>query len=320
VYIITKPTYPEKAFEKEIKNRIQNIEELSENENFVADDILGRYLGQDDFLTQKTFKETIDDLLKCEHSDIVAFHEKYMAPHNMVLAIVGDFDETTIKQQLENSYGRWQSSFQACDIEKIAVNFPELKTPKAKEQRVYLPKERVVLTAGRITVKRNDDDYFSLRLLEHYIEKKLFALREQYGLFYDFSCNLFAGATYEQQGQAKITVGLSLANVDAASKLIKIELHSIAQNGISQEDFQNARNTIINDWAKSNNSNRSIASWFVHIKSHGHTWHHEEERFAKQMSVTRDDVSTVAKKYVHPDAWSFVIVGRIKKTGEQEIV
>ncbi|MFH1832222.1 MAG: pitrilysin family protein [bacterium] len=311
VHILTKPTYLKKAFEKHLKDIIESMEKLPENERFVAKDNLSKYLRQNDFLSKKTLEDDIADVKKYTRAELFDFHGKYLAPRNMVLVIVGDFDHAMLKEQLDRSYGQLKNSAQACDIEKIVVNFPELQNPVAKEQKIYLPKERVVLNAGRITVKREGNDYFGLVFLEQYLNKVLFELREQHGLFYSCACNLVFDSTWEQQGQARISSELSLANIDAVVTLIKTALNNIAKTGISKKDFESARNSIVSSLAKSNITNSDVLHTFVAIKTAGFEWDYSDKRLEKFLNVTCDDVSAIAKKYLNPNDWSFVIVGRV---------
>ncbi len=309
--IISTPTYPQQAFDKAIAEMIQSYEQQQENEYSVANDTLTKHLRRNDFLSQKTVADNIAELKNCTRSALVEFHDTYGVPSNMLLAVVGDFDAATIRQQIESSYGQLQNPATVQDVQKIAPQFPQLANPEARDCKIYMPKERVILTAGRITVKEDDADYARLLLLELYINKKLFELREQYGLFYGCSCDLTSAATCEQQGSAIITSELSLAHADAVTQLIKNGLHTIAEQGISQEDFDNARNTMINDRAKSHKTNSSIAASFINSKSRGDSWDCAQQRFEKILQVTREEVNTTAQTYLKPDDWSFVTVGRV---------
>jgi zinc protease len=313
--IVSTPTYPQQAFDIAIANEVQNYEQQQENEYFVASDTLTKHLCRDDFLCQKTVADDIAELKKCTRSALIEFHDAYMIPSNMLLAVVGDFDASTIRQQIENAYGQWKNSATACSIQKTTSQFPQLANPETRDCKIYMPKERVIVTAGRITVKRDEDDYARLLFLELYINKKLFELREHYGLFYGCSCDLTSDASYEQQGHACVTSELSLAHVDAVTQLIKNALRAIAEQGISQEDFNNARNTMINDRAKSYDTNSSIAASFIRTKSHGDSWDRAQQRFEKILHVTREEVSAAARTYLNPDDWSFVTVGRIGEKG-----
>lgn len=311
VHIYLKPAYPQKAFKKVIEESLEAIEKCPENEQFVAGDALAKHLEYNDFLVQRSLKELAEEVKKYKRSDLCEFHKKYMVPCNMVLAVVGDFNEMTIKQQLEDLFGQWKDTSQACDVRKMVVEFPELKNPEAKDQKIYLPRERVILVAGRITVKDNDDDYFRLVLLNQYCNKVLFQLREQQGLFYGCGIDLLGGATEQQKGQACISAELSLANVDEVIQLIKLTLSNFAAHGIPQEDFESARTSVVNNWAKLFTTNSAVAGYFVGVKANGYDWDYCEKRFEKIMHVTREEVNAAAKKYLNPDEWSFVTVGRV---------
>lgn len=312
VHILTKPTYPQKSFDRMLQDSLNVMEEMADDASHLAAYNLTQHLEQDDFLSKKTLQEEVAELKKYKRAELIEFHKKYMVPHNMVLAVVGDFNEKTIKQQLEKTFGQWKASPQACDLEKIAIKFPDLKNPAAKEQKIWLPKERIALNAGRITVKSDEDDYFKLALLEQYLNKRLFELREKQGLFYHCSGSLTGGSD-KQQGVAQISAELSLANTDMVIKLIKSVLNDIAQNGIPQEDFEFARSALVNELAKSTRTNGAIAYLLGDTKASGFDWNRREKRFKKIMQVSCEDVNTTAKKYLNADEWSFVTVGRVEE-------
>ncbi|MCF7799393.1 insulinase family protein [Candidatus Babeliales bacterium] len=313
-YILTKPTYPKKAINKCIKDLVEMNEKMLENENYVATDKLFKHLYQDDFLSKKTKQEEILELKKISRSDLIEFHKKYMSPQNLVLSVVGDFDPITIKQQLENTYGQLKGSTGACNVEKITANFPEIQNPQAKEIKTYLPKERIILKGGRITAKKYSKDFWKLALLGIYVNKILFELREQHGIFYDCSCNLTANATEKNAGYASIFTEVSLANKESVLNLIKSTLKNIAQTGVPEKDFEKFHSMIINTQGKAFQTNSAIANSLGSTKIDGHDWDHKEKRFKEVLSVTREEVNEVSEKYLNPDDWSFVIVGRVEET------
>jgi len=313
VLILSTPTYPQAAFDKTIHDMVQQLEQLQESEQYVAHKTLFKHICRDDYLSQKSDQEFIAEIQKYTRADLVALYDKYLAPRNMLLAVVGDFDASTIKQQLENTYGTWRNGATACFVEEISCTLPVLTNPDACEQSVYLPKERVALVAGRITVKKGDDDHAPLQFLEEYVNKMLFQLREQYGLFYGCNCSLTTMATVRQQGQAVVVSQLSRANVEKVVDLIKSLLRSIAENGVPADDFQNIHNSIVNECAKAYMTNFSVVSAFLSVKAVGDTWENSKQRLERLVQVTPEEVNAVAKTYLNPDKWSFVTVGRVGK-------
>lgn len=313
IHILTKPAYPQKIFDTNQATMLKYMLQNTDNESSVAYDHLTKHIMQDDLLSKKTLTEKINDIKKSKRYDLVDFHEKHIAPQNMILVVVGNYNPATIKQQLERSFGRWKGSASARDITKLKGTFPVLQNPKAIAEKVYLPKERALIVAGRITAKYDDEDYFKLFFLERCVNKALFEIREQYGLFYGCSCTLTSGASDKVAGMASLSTELSLANVDAVTNLIKTTFNNIATNGVTAADFKNVRNTFINDYAKSNKTNFSIASTLGSIKEHDRPWDHNEKRFKKYLDVSLDDINAIAKKYLNPTEWSFVTVGRVEQ-------
>ncbi|MBX9830378.1 insulinase family protein [Candidatus Babeliales bacterium] len=307
VHILTRPTYPENIFTQEQADAIDRIKQAQDNSFYLAQSTVQQYLFQG-YPWIKTDEQTIQELAAIQRDDLFALHKRFVNPRLMFLTIVGNFDQATIIEQLEQTFGLWQQN-QSFDVNAEMPAVPDISNPQATSLHKFLPKEQVALVAGRVTTTFDTDDRFCLKLLELYLNKCLYEIRERTGIFYSCSGSL-SSTNYLTKGNSCIGTLVSIDNVELAQEAIKNVLQTICTNGIDEKNLAVAKQNYQVTLAKGFSTNVSLAESYASLVQINMPWTHYDDCIERVHRLSCDDVNRVAKQYLDPTTWSFITVGR----------
>ncbi len=316
VTLMKQPKYDEQLLAQQIQSRIQKIQMSKMVPGYVA----GRLLileFEKDYPWTKTDEQICANLQAITRNDLVAFNKEYLRPDTMCLVLVGNIDLATIEQDLEKSFGTWKApgkkSWELIKKEDI----PVITNPAPKEIVHTIPVDQVMFVLARITTFAETDDMYALKIIESYLAKQLFGIRERTGLFYSGQKTL-TDETVFSKGYGIIAYPLSVTKIEAGEAAIKLALAEIAKNGIPQEFITKAQQTTQMSLVKAFSSNGSLCNSFAHLMQTNKQWDTYEKRLARIQSLTKKQVDAVAKKYLDPKEWTTIKVGRVGNDGDEE--
>ncbi|WP_107669275.1 pitrilysin family protein [Cyanothece sp. BG0011] len=266
--------------------------------------------GEESPYARTTEYETIDNISR---EDVVAFHQKYVRPENMILGIVGDFDPETMKSLIANTLGKWQPT----------TPDPDINVPSAQQkqgQGVFfvnqpqLNQSNVLL--GHLGGKFNSPDYPALAvvngLLNGFGGRLYNDLRSRQGLAY--SVYGYWNAAYDYPG-IFIAGGqtASQTTVQFINSLIT-EIERIQNNPIEPDELDYAKESILNSFVfKFENPSQTLSR----LMAYEYYGYPQDFIFDYQKGVkatTIEDVQRVAQEHLKPENLVTVVVGN-----EQEI-
>jgi predicted Zn-dependent peptidase len=172
--------------------------------------------------------------------DIAAYHDVRYAPANLVVAAAGSVDHERILElvdvALDDSYqnGTAPAAEPAPDALTARLCFHQKET------------EQYHLCLGAPGMARGDDRRFALRILDTVLggssSSRLFQeVREKRGLAY----SVYSYAShFIDSGQVGIYVGTRPDNVGEAMQVIGHELAAIAEQGVTESEFERARENV----------------------------------------------------------------------------
>jgi zinc protease len=310
LHILTHPTSPIEAVNRDINNSIQQIKQAQDNLDHILYTDLNLYLFEK-YPWVQSDEQDIEDLKQITRQDIVDFHKQWLAPENMFLTIVGNIDPDTVLSQMETLLGSWKND-QALNIEELKskVQVEDISNQPAKEIIKQHSDEQVTLVAARLSTHRGTDDALALNILSIYLNQKLHEIREKSGLFY--YCSAYCGfGSFLTKGAVLIRTQISPEKLDLAKHEIKSVLQNFSETGISQEEFDAAKKNFRTSYAKSFTTAGDIFGDYRELISNNKTFDYHNQRLARLDELTLEYVNFVAKKYFNPDEMTFAIGGRI---------
>jgi len=241
--------------------------------------------------------------------DLVAFHEKFFKPNNIMLAVIGDFDTGQMIKKIEKAFEGWQ---------KADIDFPDV----AQVRYEFKPTANVVrkedinqsnIFLGHIGGMMNDPDYFALivmnRILGGGFTGRLFKnIRSREGLAYSvfgvYSANYdFPGVFYVGcQTKSESTVYAIRAMINEVKKMTEAE--------VTNEELALAKESYLNSFVFNFDSKGEIVSRLMTYAYYGYPEDFLQKAKENIEKVTKSDVLRVAREHLKPDKMQMLAVGR----------
>ncbi|MDN5278530.1 MAG: zinc protease [Clostridiales bacterium] len=292
--ILEKPDFPENEFDK-MKNQVLDWIKSEEDDlyKFTANNALetlfpGTPIGYSSY-------GKADDVQKLKRSDLKDFHKKYFVGSNIVVAIVGDFYPSEMKEELLKQFGRFKDS-----------KVKEIDEPKLKEItepiKVDLQKNREqaqIIYVAR-TFPGNDEKSAAMSIIQSILSgsmsSRLFKnLRAKDSLAYStwaFNVGMV------NAGYFQATISTAASKVATATTRLKEEIDSFRDQGFSDKEFEDAKKYIIGQHALSLVDNLSLAQSYSSDEFFGKGFDYAMKYPDIIASTTREQVEQVAKDYL----------------------
>lgn len=229
-----------------------------------------------------------------------AFNKKFYVPNNAVLVVAGDIDVPSVKKMIKDYFGPIPRG------NDIVRNFPKedpITAPikaKAYDPNIQIP---AIMTAYR-TPSFKERDAYVLDMVSNYLSSgKSSKLYKK--LVDEKKMALQVGAinlAQEDYG-TYIVYGLPLGDTKLDDLVAEIdeEIVKLQTELISEKDYQKLQNKFENQFVNSNSSISGIANSLArYYMLYGDTNLINNE-IDIYRSITREEIQTVAKKYLQPN-------------------
>ncbi len=241
----------------------------------------------------------MSDLKTLDPDDLIAHYNRYYAPNNAVIIVVGDVDSTRVLAQIRESFGN-------------IARGPEIKEAHAGEdaqygeKRVYVKKEAELpdlLIIYKVPDIKDHDGY-ALEVLAGVLSGGK-SSRLYNSLVYDKQVALSAGASYEGlyrdpflfYAAATASRGRKIEDVE---KALLDEMEKIKKDPPSEREVQKAKNQIEASFIMEQDSIYMQARTIGSFEMIG-GWRLIDEYLEGIRKVTPGDVQRVAAKYLVAD-------------------
>ncbi len=244
-------------------------------------------------------------------ADIESFHQKWFHPSNFVCAVSGDFDRDQMIQKLEQLFGNWPFSGEIPPPIPTNVTFAS--------PGVYLVDKDV--NQGRVDmmlpgIKRDNPDYFSVIIMNDilgggFTSRIMNRVRSDEGLAYDAHSGFPGGVYY----RLTFTAGFQSKSrtVPYAASIILDEIKRASTEPVTDQELNTSKHGFIDRFPQTFATKTQTANTLAQEEFTGR-YANDPEYFKKFRSridaVTKDDVLSVAKKYLTTDKLVILVVGQ----------
>ncbi len=237
--------------------------------------------------------------------DLIAAHRATLVRDRVVIGAVGDLDSETLGQIIDHLLG---------DLPLAQTPLPEKITPNLRGGTTIVPFEtpQSVAIFGHAGIERDHPQFFEAYLLNYILggggfESRLTQeVRVKRGLTYGVYAYL------SPRDYAATYIGsVSSANdrIAEAIDVIKDEWRNIAENGITQEELDDAKLYLTGAYPLRFDGNANIASILAGMQAQGLPIDYIAGRNDKVNAVTLEGANAVAKWLYQPENLRFVVVG-----------
>jgi zinc protease len=239
-------------------------------------------------------------------AEIGAFHARYYAAANAVLAIVGDLDRTRAEALADRLVGKLPTGGPA----------PALPAVKPLTQagivRIQHPSSQAHVLLGQVGIPRGDPDYFSLYLGNHVlggnglVSRLAEEVREKRGLSYS-TYSYFV--PMRRAGPFVMGLQTRIDQVEQAVQVMQDTLRDFVSNGPTPENLDAARQNITGGFALRLDSNGKIVQYLAMIGFYNLPLDYLENFPGKIEAVSQEQVNAALRRRIDPDQLLTVIVG-----------
>jgi zinc protease len=244
--------------------------------------------------------------------DLVAFHDRFVAPNNIIIGIVGDFDSVAMEKKLRDAFAAWKRGTGA------PATIPAAGAP-AKAGVYYVAKDDVtqsnISTLHPATLLRKDPDYYAAAVLNEILSggfsgRLMTHIRSQAGLAYGVGGGL--GSGWDRPALFNVSMSTKSPSTVESIGMVKQEISDLQTKPFTAEELAHAKDTILNAFVFTMDSKAKVLSQRTLLEFYGYPADYWQKYQQGIEAVTAADVERVAKKYIHPDQLAVLVVGNEK--------
>lgn len=232
---------------------------------------------------------------------------KLMVKDRLLVTAVGAVTPEELAPMIDMALGGLPETSELPPVADIT-----LPAPPAEPIVVDLPQPQSLVMFSAPGLEREDPDFFAAYVLNYTVggggfESRLMkTLRVDKGLTYGVSTGLSTSDhldTWTGGGQTK--------NESAGEFLAGIhdELNLFVADGMTEEELSDAKAYLTGSYALGFDSNAKIADQIMSVRQQDLGIDYFDTRNANMNAVTLDDVNRVAKEYLSPENFIYVVVG-----------
>jgi zinc protease len=250
---------------------------------------------------------TVDAITR---ADLVAFHQRYYHPNNIMLAVWGDFDTESMKTKIEKALGGWPSA--KLDLPPVPQADPNLKPTISlvKKEDVNQSNIRIGHAAGRL----DDPDFFAADVMATVLCSGGFSsrmtrhIRSEMGLAYGASGDWSAG--YDHDGMFYVAVGTKSESTTKAIEAVLKEIRDIREKEVTDEELKIAKESILNNFIFNFEEVGQVIGRVMTYEYYGYPADFLEKYRNNVEKVTKADVLKVAQRRLQPASLGVLVVGK----------
>lgn len=260
---------------------------------------------------------TIETVTTLTKEDLVSYWQRFFDPSNAYVVIVGGFNPKSIEKDLENVFKKYKTT-------KSFIGFPKMSNNDLTERGVHIRYDEklngcyISLSFPSLTdqapLKERIAEGLARSILVNLRTSRLYRLlRQQLGLVYGIG---FGAARYRDLGYVSIDSQAHIDKIDQVLKHINDELRLLMENGITDEEYNLAKNFSKNQALMQFDHPGAIGSWIEDDLLWEERIYTPEEYAEIIESVGKKEIGEVIRKYWDFSKLNLTLQGPIKDSAE----
>ncbi len=244
---------------------------------------------------------------KITRDKIMACYKDYYNPDNCIMAITGDMSLAEVKAFVKKYLGNWKKAG------KPIQNVPSA-TMQYKPGVYYVARDinQANIRMGHLGLSDKDPDRFALEVLNFalggggFTSRLMAQVRTTSGLAYS------VGSYILNRPETGVFFALCQTKADAmgqATKMILDIINQVKGNGITPEELDMAKESIINSFVFNYATPDQIVDAKALLELTGFPPDQLKKDLEAYQAVTLDDCRRVAAKYLDPAKMAIIVVG-----------
>jgi zinc protease len=307
------PAFEPAEIERQRQQMLSGLQVSAEDPGYVADSVFDRLVyGFHPYgLPENGTPATLASITR---DDLLAFHSRYFAPNNAILAIVGDVTADEAFSMAKKVFGDWEKR------DLPAQTF--IDPPDPTRRVIVVNKPDAVQTevrVGHLGIARKNQDYMAvnlaIRILGGEGSNRLHqVLRTERGLTYGAQANM---ETHKESGDFEAETNTRSEATAEVLRLIVDEFWRLQRERVGSRELDGAKAYMTGSFPLTIETPESIAMQVVNALFYGLPLEELQNVRERVNAVTPDDIQRVAKLYLRPDRLSVVLVGNARAFASQ---
>lgn len=297
------PTFEEERFTKEKTTFLQRIRHRFDTPQPILAVAYEKAMYPNGSNSRIPTKESVESITR---DDCIGYHKGLFSSENIILAVSGDFDTKEMSSKLAKMFPKAQAIG-----DSISVSI----TPRPESRGILVDKDisQAYIRMGLPFVQRPHPDYYPMSVLNLILGGSGFTsrlgqkIRSDEGLTY--SIHSQAGSNYTYPATIYISFHTKTESASRAVDLSLKEIQRLREEGITDEELANAKATLIDGFPSMFRSPTDIVTTYAWSEYYGRSEDHFKVYPEKIDALTKKEVEEVARKYLHPDSLTYVVVG-----------
>ncbi len=240
--------------------------------------------------------------------DLAQFHRTYYRPNNAVLSVVGDLTQDEARQWVTKIFGAWAAA---------PVPAPQLPAipPLAEPKVVLIDRDisQANIVFGNLGINRANPDFYACQVMNYILggggfsSRLMDEIRVNRGLAFSVRSSFAPGLE-----PGPFTVSLETKNSSAAEAIsqVRAQLQLIMNQPVKPKELEDAKSYLIGSFPRQMDSMTKRAQLMGYVEIYGlgldYPW-----KYPKLIQdLTPADIQRVAQKYLQPDKYLLVVVGK----------
>lgn len=322
--VVTSATFPADEFEKAKTRLASEVQARADNPDQIAD-VVGQALtyGKDHPYGEVT---TMASLEKVTRKQAYQYYRHFFRPQQGYLVLVGDITAKEGRELAEHYFGSWNGAELATTkdeaghdvVKDLGPIIPATKEPRLpRDVRVAFvdrpgSAQSVIRVVFPVQLKPNDPMAIQAQVLNTILGGGVFNarlmqnLREDKGYTYGAYSSLDA-----DRWSGGFSAGCSVRNevTDSAAAEIMKEIATIRTTPVSAEELALAKSYMAGSFGRSLEDPRTVARFALNTYLNELPEDHYATYLKRLDAVTVADVQKAAKRFLHPDSCTVLVVG-----------
>ncbi|MEO8104063.1 MAG: pitrilysin family protein, partial [Betaproteobacteria bacterium] len=316
--MLRESTLPDKEFDLHKQELLAELEAAQSDPDSLASEAVGLHFNiypVDDVRAAVSLKESIERVKAAKLDDARAFYRDFFGSNHAQLAIVGDFDETTINALLPNLFGNWAS---ARNFTRVTE---EYRAIAAAGKTIEAPDKESATFIARTNVSLNEDDpdYAAMKLADwmlgggaDFAARLVARIRVKEGLSYSVYSALDVNAL-DRAGNWSANVQFAPQNKAKVEAAFRDEMARLIGEGFPAAEVAAAKSGYAQVQQLTRSNDAKVAAALASHLFVGRTFVWNAARDKKIAALTPADLQAVMKKYLDPANFTIVNAGDFAK-------
>lgn len=307
--VLLRPEFSEKRVDLARKHLIEGLRRQNDDPKEIA----GREIGKAIYAGHPLGNvPTLESAKAITRQAMLDFHHHFYQVDNMILAVSGDFDRTSLLRELNAVFVR-PAALQATVL-------PDIPQPAAvfAAETIYGKKEvnQTVIRMGHLGITKESQDLYAIRILDYilggsFTSRLTMEIRTNQGLAYNVDSHFDIGRRFtgsfiaETETKAETTA--------KAITLMQSIIAGITREPVTDQELNAAKEYIINSFMFGFTSPSSIVTQRARLEFYGYADNYLENYRDNISRVTKADVLAAARRHLKPDSFKLVVVGDAAK-------